>query len=170
MAGLHRAKSVGGSLLVAALLLFGCSRSEGGAGSGSARPGMSAPVEVDLVGGGHVVLDNTLLDSKSPDVSEDGQRGFWLQTVVPQYQPSASIEVEDAEGRRTQFVPKGGDPEGREPLVMVNREGGLKLALVHRQDPIPAFHGRGGNRGRSGDSSRVREVRRIILGGSPEPQ
>lgn len=151
-----------------ATLLSACSSGGGAATSASARATMSVPVQVELPGGAHVVLDNSLLESKSPDVSEDGQRGWWLQTIVPQYQPNLAVEVEDVEGRKTQFVPGGGDPEGREPLVMVNREGALKLALVHRSDPIPAFHGRGGNRGRSGDASRIREVRRIFLGAPAE--
>ena len=46
---------------------------------------------------------------------------------------------------------------------MVNQQGELKVVLASRQDPLPAFHGRGGNRGRSGDSARVREARRIFL-------
>jgi hypothetical protein len=72
------------------------------------------------------------------------------------------LEVEASDGQRTIFT-RFGDTLAEEPVLMVNRKGQVLIALVQPDDPFPAFHGRGGNRGQSARANRIRGVTKLRL-------
>jgi len=74
------------------------------------------------------------------------------------------LEVYDGADVRTLIDTPFHAEGGRVWVLRSNRKGEAQLSLVDPADPLPEFHGRGGNRGRSGDSTqRIHDVRRLRL-------
>jgi hypothetical protein len=130
--------------------------------AGAMPQGLSVPVERD----GRVLasIDQPLLDRTKPDYV-DGDRKAWRLTSLlgAGSIDGRLVEVEDAEGVRTALSGPTDLTSGRDLVLTVNRAGALRMALTSGEDVFAAFHGRGGNRGRAGDPTRVREVRHIWL-------
>ena len=124
---------------------------------------LQIPVEID--GAAAPPIDSALLARVPPDFTEGERRAWKLRSLLgpPCDRPGAVIEVEDAEGMKTVLARAGEVQGGREPVLAVNRIGEVRVALVFPNEPFPPFHGRGGNRGRGGDPTRIREVRRLRL-------
>jgi hypothetical protein len=120
------------------------------------------PVEVVLATD-KAVIDGVLLAKTKPDFDDGEHKGWWLRSLVPGYDPSQPVEVEDADGRTTPLEGTGPEAGKREVLLALSKQGELKVTLASASDPFPAFHGRGGNRGRGPDSIRVQRVRRILV-------
>jgi hypothetical protein len=130
-------------------------------------PGLAVPVERD--GRTLVTIDQPLLDRTKADYVDGDRKAWRLSSLVGgapdagPFDPHVIVEVEDAEGVRTVLAGGGDLGAGRELVVTVNRAGALRVAVTVDDDIFGAFHGRGGNRGRAGDPTRVREVRHIWL-------
>jgi hypothetical protein len=151
--------------LAAALLgaLPGCRACKSASDESPAMPrGLRVPVDRD--GAALVAIDQALLDRTKPDFV-DGDRKAWrlASLLVPGSLDAHAVEIEDVDGVRTVFARSSDIAAGRELVITVNRAGGLRVALTSDEDVFAAFHGRGGNRGRAGDPTRVREVRHIYL-------
>ena len=94
----------------------------------------------------------------------DGEKKESISTDGPEKKVKYKIvEVEDGEGVKTVLSTVGEAKDGREVVFAVNRLGEARVALILPAEPFPSFHGRGGNRGRGGDPTRIREVRKIWL-------
>jgi len=152
------------ALLLAALSALpacrGCFDSAGDAGLPAS---LSIPVEIDKRPA--QPIDGALLARVPPDFIEGERRAWRLRSLLGDVvdRPGTLVEVEDAEGKKTVLTRPGESREGREAVLAINRMGEARVALIAPSEPFPPFHGRGGNRGRSGDPSRIREVRRITL-------
>ena len=77
------------------------------------------------------------------------------------------MQLEDVEGKRHWLTTPGEDLEDGVVAVEINKSGNLRVAVLSPDDPFPPYHGRGGNRGRHGDGSRVKGVKRILLVSKP---
>ena len=136
------------------------------AGVAAVPDDLSIAVEVD--GREEPPLDAARLRATKPDfAAPDGQPAWRLATLLgpPFSRPRTVIEIETEPGRvRTRFVDPAAQEDGRELALTVNRKGEAVVALVDPGDPFPAFHGRGGNRGREGEpAERLRDVRALRL-------
>ena len=97
---------------------------------------------------------------------QDGERRAWSLTTLfarERGTMAARVLVHQAEGAQTELQ----RPWRTAPEVWVlraNRRGAVQVVLVDPQDPFPAHHGRGGNRGRpGGQARRVEGVARITM-------
>jgi len=123
---------------------------------------MRIPVTVD--GDKAVVINHDVLAGREPDFVQQDRRAWRLGSLVgDRYNPSLAVEVEDGDGQRHLVARPGQAGDAEAVVLAVNRTGEVRVALVAVKDPFPPFHGRGGNRGRRGDPSRVREVKRILI-------
>lgn len=149
------------SLLVLASLA--ACRSAPDAASGPAVPeGVRVRVEVD----GHedAPITSEGLRAAAPTYHDADHRAWRLTAVLPAgvVKAGMQLEVEERSGRRTLFA-RLGEETGGEPVLMVNRKGQVLIALVEPDNPFPAFHGRGGNRGQSARANRIRGVTTLRL-------
>jgi hypothetical protein len=133
---------------------------------------MRIPVEID--GTGALVIDRHLLERVTPDFVDADRKAWRLQTLLGSSKlgSDATIEVDDSQGVRVVLARPADIAAGREPVVTVNREGDLRMALGRSddEDVFAAFHGRGGNRARGGEPGRVREVRHVWIRTVPSGQ
>ena len=151
---------------IALLLHPGVSACRACAGSTNDSPGMMTQglaVPVDRDGKRLTAIDQVLLDHTKPDYVDGDKRAWRLASLVGGSIEGGIVEVEDAEGMREVLARASDLGAGRELVVTVNRAGALRLSLTSGDDIFAPFHGRGGNRGRAGDPTRVREVRHIWL-------
>jgi hypothetical protein len=108
-------------------------------------------------------IDSARLRDRAADFQDGDHRSWRLESLVGQYQPGRmTVELEESGGERS-VVARPGEAGERIVVVAVNRAGAVRVGLVSAAEPFPPFHGRGGNRGRGGDPSRVRDVKRIEL-------
>jgi hypothetical protein len=106
---------------------------------------MRIPVEID--GAPAVTIDRHLLDITAPDYVDAERKAWRLQTLLGSSKvgSQATIEVDDAQGQRVVLAGPAELGAGRDPIVTVNRQGDLRMALgrADDEDVFAAFHGRG---------------------------
>ena len=149
-------------LALVACLLSGC----GDEPAGIPQPPAVA-LELGLEGAPKISQGLTLADGLQPTFSAGDQHAWSLAALfgTASKREGARLESYDAEGTKTDierpFRPEGGFVWVLRP----NKKGEAQLTLVDPKDPVPGFHGRGGNRGRAGDPAqqRVRKVTRLRL-------
>ena len=108
-------------------------------------------------------IDSARLRDHTPDFQDGDHRSWRLESLVGGYEKGRmTVELEESGGERS-VVARPGEAGERIVVVAVNRAGAVRVGLVSASEPFPPFHGRGGNRGRGGDPSRVRDVKRIVL-------
>lgn len=130
---------------------------------GGASVAQGIPVNID--GKEASPIDLPQLTRVAPDFTEGERRAWKLRSLLGEAadRPGTIVEVEDGEGVKTVLSTVGEAKDGREVVFAVNRLGEARVALILPAEPFPSFHGRGGNRGRGGDPTRIREVRKIWL-------
>jgi hypothetical protein len=149
-------------LLVSLAALSACKVREGKA-PGKVPANISIPVTVE---GGEpgATIDSAWLGSREPDFRDaEDQRAWRVGALVPAAEaPGALLEVQSADGPATELR------TGPQAVAVVtfNKSGQPVVQLIDPTQPFPSFHGRGGNRGRSGSDERVRAVTgiRVIPG------
>jgi hypothetical protein len=142
-----------------------------GQGEKPATPIKAAPlsrhirIEVEIDGQELPPIDAAKLEATAADFADSGRRAWRLRSFLGEGydRPDAVVEIEGVDGVKTVFEHPARKVDGREPVLTSNLRGEILLALVRADDPFPAFHGRGGNRGRAGDPQRVRDVRKVRL-------
>lgn len=148
--------------------LMGCDSCHGRSGVADASPAMaeSVRVPVDRDGVTLIVIDRALLERTPADFSDLDRKAWRLRSLVGAwaFDRESTIEVEDGQGQRVVLAQPSDLAEGRDPVLTVNRQGELRMAVLRAdEDVFASFHGRGGNRGRGGEPGRVREVRHVWL-------
>ena len=127
--------------------------------------GISIPVTVD--GAPAPALDTAWLSRTKPHFRDSNDRRAWKLSVLvgPVVDaPGTLVEVESDGGPAAELRVA----EGSVPVATMNKSGELVVKLADPVNPFPNYHGRGGNRGRSGDHERVRAVTaiRVTTGGA----
>lgn len=147
-----------------------CRHKEGRARAAAIPASLSIAVQID--GKPAPPIDAARLGAVPPDYVSGERRAWRLSTLLGEAcaRPDAVVEVEGEGGRKTVFERPAHAPDGREPVLALNRRGDVVVALMKKDDPFPEFHGRGEKRGRSGDpATRVRDVKQIRVYGLGGP-
>ncbi len=139
-------------------VLGACERTE----MSAIADGISVAVLIDGAPG--PVIDSARLRRVPPDYTDAERRAWRLSTLLPnRYDPETmDVALEDPSGERHALMSPA-DGRQRVVVVAINRAGALRVAAVSPDKPFPDFHGRGGNRGRQGDPSRIKDVKRIVV-------
>lgn len=148
-----------GRAIVPVLLLASLSSCRAPEASSEAAVPDGVRVTVEINGGEGAPITSETLRATPPSFHDADHRAWLLKTVLPAtaVRPGTELEVEEEDGTRTIFA-RIGAPEENEPALMVNRKGQVLIVLIDPDNPFPAFHGRGGNRGQGGRANRVRGV------------
>jgi hypothetical protein len=129
--------------------------------SGSPEVPAALQIAVEVDGREAQPIDAARLRALKADFEEPGRRAWRLAALlgIPLAE-GATVEVERADGVKVSLPVKSAD--GREAAIELDRRGEVLFAVLRADDPFPAFHGRGGNRGRPGDPlTRVRDLKRL---------
>lgn len=120
-------------------------------------------VDVEIDGRESVPITSEGLRAVTPSYHDTDLRAWRLVAILPADAVKAGmqLDVEEQNGRRTIFA-RFGEKDG-EPVLMVNRKGQVLIALIEPDNPFPAFHGRGGNRGQGARADRIRGVTKLRL-------
>lgn len=154
-------------LVVAMAALPACKVKEGRV-PGKIPAGISIPIGVEGASA-PTTLDSAWLTAHAPDFrGAEDQRAWKLSALTPAADaPGAIVEVESDGAQTAELRP------GPSAVVVftLNKNHELVAKLVDPKEPFPAFHGRGGNRGRGGEDERVKAVRaiRVKSGGATTP-
>lgn len=115
---------------------------------------VSIAVEID--GRSLAPIDRAALASQ-PDMVDQHRLAWRLDRLVPEMSAARQLVVERRDGQRVVLpLGAGGAAPSRVALVL-NRKGEVVIALLDPEEPFPAFHGRGGNRGRAPGGERIRD-------------
>jgi len=103
---------------------------------------------VELDGNSLPAIDAAALTAE-PDLEDEHRVAWRLQRFVPQIARASQLVVEKRDGERV-VLPLGVEdgPSAAGIALLLNRKGEVVLGSLDADDPFPAFHGRGGNRGR----------------------
>lgn len=149
-------------VLIAALsaLLLSCSS------PGEPRAPVPADLKILVELDGHALpaIDAAAL-AVAPDLEDEHRVAWRLRRFVPQIERASQLVVEKRDGERV-VLPLGGDdgPLAADIALLLNRKGEVVLGSLDPDNPFPAFHGRGGNRGRGQQSEeRIRDPRWLRL-------
>ncbi len=125
-------------------------------------PDLSITVEVDGVE--VAAIDAARLTAQPPDYVDEHRQAWRLGTLLGSsyVRGETHLEAEQRDGTRTILA-----AQGREPVLLLNRNGDALIAELDVSEPFPGFHGRGGNRGRAGDPDRIRDVTRLRVSSAP---
>lgn len=125
-------------------------------------------IEVSVDGAAASPVHGAALRVTAPDFSEDERRAWTLARLLslPAGREIRGLTVVGADGVKHTLTL---EPGGAEVAALVlNRRNRLDLWLMDPRDPFPAFHGRGGNRGRPGhERPRVIDAQRLEVVTSP---
>jgi hypothetical protein len=134
---------------------------------GGCRRGGSHPsdihIDVEIEGAEAPPITRARLEKMSPTYDDGQRRGWpladffgWLYA-----RPDIALEVEDHSGQAARFERPGSDPEGRELLLLVDREGTARVARrAHGEKPSAI----------SGDQKApVRKLRLVLISQAAAP-
>lgn len=93
----------------------------------------------------------------APDVEDEHRMAWRLQKLVPQLGDAKQLVVEKKDGQRVVLPLGDNGPDPAEIALLLNRKGEVVIASLDPRNPFPAFHGRGGNRGRAPGEERIRD-------------
>ncbi len=92
-----------------------------------------------------------------PDVRDEHRTAWKLDRFVGEISAARKLVVEQADGQRV-VIPLGNTDSAAPNIALIlNRKGEVLVAALDPEDPFPAFHGRGGNRGRGMGEQWVRQ-------------
>lgn len=139
--------------LVAQLLLAACSSPEGPERTGIPR---DLEIFVEIDGSPLPTIDAGAL-AVAPDIEDEHRMAWKLERLVPQLAQATQLVVEKRDRQRI-VLPLGQQAASASQIALVlNRKGEVVLAALDPQNPFPAFHGRGGNRGRAPGEERIHD-------------
>lgn len=147
--------------IVLLLLLGGCTRA-----------GDRAPVPADLeilveIDGRALPAIDAARLAVAADVEDEHRLAWRLQRLVPELAAASQLVVEQRDGQRAVLPLGAGGQPVAEIALLLNRKGEVVLASLDPENPFPAFHGRGGNRGRAPGEERIRDPRWLRLRSRP---
>jgi hypothetical protein len=122
------------------------------------------PVQVD--GKPTAPIDARRLERLAPDFRDEERLAWRLSRFFGDAYGAkdATVTVRTKAGVSVSFEDPSALPEGRVLVLSANRKGEIVVAEVDPAVPFPAYHGRGGGRGRNeGGGQRVREVVAVDL-------
>ncbi len=128
-------------------------------------PDLEILVEID---GRPLAAINAASLAVPPDIEDEHRAAWKLDRFVAEIGGARQLVIEKRDGQRV-VLPLGHD-EGQSPseiALVLNRKGEVVLAALDPDNPFPAFHGRGGNRGRGIGEDRIRELRWLRLRSRP---
>lgn len=144
-----------------ALLALGCSK------PAEQQAPIPADLKIFVELDGHALppIDAASL-AVAPDIEDEHRVAWRLDRLVPQVARASQLVVEQRDGERV-VLPLGDDTDARaasDIALLLNRKGEVVLGALDPDDPFPAFHGRGGNRGRGQQGEeRIRDPRWLRL-------
>lgn len=149
--------------LPALLLLAGCSQSPERERAAIPR---DLKIFVEIDGRPLPAIDASAL-AVAPDLEDEHRVAWRLQRLIPQLEQATQLVVEQRDHQRIVLpLDQPGQPVS-EIALLLNRKGEIVLASLDPQNPFPAFHGRGGNRGRAPGEERIRDPHWLRLRSRP---
>jgi hypothetical protein len=137
--------------LTAALLAAACTRPEP-----EAAPPADLQIRVEIDGKPLSTIAAVDL-AANPDIEDEHRQAWKLERLVPQLADARQLVVEQSDGQRV-VLPLTDSIEAANIALVLNRKGEVVLAALDPDNPFPAYHGRGGNRGRAPGEERIRDL------------
>lgn len=138
-------------VLTAAVLASACTRPEP-----EATPPADLRIRVELDGAELRTIGADDL-ATNPDIEDEHRQAWKLERLVPQLAAARQLVVEQSDGQRV-VLPLTDSIEAANIALVLNRKGEVVLAALDPDNPFPAYHGRGGNRGRAPGEERIRDL------------
>jgi hypothetical protein len=121
-------------------------------------------INVELDGKPLQAIDADLLTRIAPEVSTDDVKAWALTSLLPGAAiEGKTAEVEDEESIRTAILGPDERPGDRKPVLEISGAGDVRVTLVPKDGPYPAFHPRDG-------AGRKRSVKVIRFYASEPPK
>lgn len=134
------------SLVVLLLVLPACgdpsARTNGSAAPSVANEQARLQLSIEIDGGQTILVDAARLDAVSPD-AKDGEIRIWRlkslagEDVYPGR--TTAIEIQQQGGERRPLVDDEDAEAAREPMLAVNGQGAVRLALIRADERFPPF-------------------------------
>lgn len=99
-------------------------------------------LSIEIDGGRTILIDGARLDAVPPDAKDGDVRIWRLKTLAGQdVYPgrTTAIEIEQQGGQRRPLIDVSDAEAAREPMLAVNAEGAVRLALIRADEKFPAF-------------------------------
>ena len=157
----------------------GCARaSEDGQARVMPNPPPPAVVEIprdvsladELDTGAAAVIDHAALAAMTPDFVADDRRAWRLSRLIPGFDRVGEVLEARSDSGPAVMLDFPASDRAPVPVLVLTRRGELVAAAVDPDHPFPAYHGQGGQLGRTGsETPRLVGVRRFRLLAAPPP-
>jgi hypothetical protein len=156
-------QTVATASLVPLLLALACTHPEQTA---KRAPAANLKIHVEIDGQPLPTINAARL-SGTPDLEDEHRQAWKLARIVPELAGARQLVVEHSDRQRVVLPLDGDDRAAANIALVLNRKGEVVLAELNPADPFPAFHGRGGNRGRAPGEKRIRDLEWLRLRSRP---
>jgi hypothetical protein len=113
-------------------------------------------IRVEMDGAPLKPIDAATLSVK-PDLEDEHRVAWQLLRLVPEIRQARQLVIEKRDKQRVVLPLGESGQQSANVALVLNRKGEIVMAALDPNNPFPAFHGRGGNRGRAPGEARIRD-------------